>query len=699
MHQYGVSIWKKAPFIRLLIGLVCGILLQWYIGIGLLTIKIVFLSSLLCISSFFFLPFFKRYQLNFINGIAIHFLFASVGGWLIWQKDIRHHTQWFPQHYNGNESIIVTLQEPLSEKAKSYKANASATALLRNDSLVPVTGTIILYFKKDSIAPPLEYGSQLIFHKTIQPIINSGNPGGFDYKRYCLFQGITHQVFLQTGDYVVSKTKNTKWLQSFIVECRKRVLHIIRTHIQGEKEQGLAEALLIGYKDDLDRSLVQSYTNTGVVHVISISGLHLGLIYWLLLQLLKPLQKNKRWRSLHLFLILLGLWLFTLLAGAQASVLRSAVMFSCIVIGQSLNRKSPIYNTLALSAFLLLCINPFWLWDIGFQLSYTAVLSIVLFMKPVYNWFYFPNKFIDWFWKLNAVTIAAQLLTTPISLYHFHQFPNYFLLTNFMAVPLSTIIVLAEIIVCALSFIPFAAGIAGTITAWLIRCMNKYVEWVESIPHSVSTGIQVSAIQAIALTAFICAIIYWLREKNKTLLIAGLFSLLVFSTNHSIALIDARQQQKIIVYNIPGKAAIDFVEGQDYYFAGDSSLQSDDFTRNFHLQPARTLQRLHPVGELENLFINGSYITFLNRHILLLDETRQYQPAAGKQTIDLLIVSGNPKLYFNRLQQSFTIRQVVVCTSPAWKKKLWKRDCDSLRIPFHDVSMDGAFVMNIKSNF
>lgn len=696
MPAYIIYTWKKAPFIRLLIGLVSGILLQWYFNLSLSVFQIGFVGSVFVIAAFFFLPFFKRYQLSFINGFAIHLLFLSLGGWLTWQQDIRHHRHWFQHHYTGTESMVATLEESLSEKTKSYKANASISALMQGDSLVPVKGKIILYFKKDSTLPPLDYGSQIVFTKKIQSITNAGNPGGFDYNRYCLFQGITHQVFLQPGDYIINPGKKGTRLQQFIVDCRKQVLQTIRRYIDGEKEQGLAEALLIGYKDDLDRSLVQSYTNTGVVHVISISGLHLGLIYWLLVQLLKPLERKKSLRWLYPVLILIGLWLFTLLAGAQASVLRSAVMFSCIVIGQSLRRKSSIFNTLALSAFLLLCVNPFWLWDIGFQLSYTAVLSIVLFMKPVYNWFYFSNKFLDFFWKLNAVTIAAQLMTTPISLYHFHQFPNYFLLTNFVAVPLSTIIVLAEILICAFAVIPVAAEIAGRITKSLIYCMNSYVEQIESIPFSVSTGLQINAIQAIALTCFVCAVVYWLREKNKPAFFTALISLLVFIIYRSESFVNANRQQKIIVYNIPGKSGIDFIQGRDYYFVGDSSLLTDVFTRNFHLQPARTLQRVRSVQQLDNLFINDPYISFDSLHILLLDETIRYAPATGRQTIDLLILSGNPKIYLNRLHQSFIIRQVVAgSAAPAWKKKLWKRDCDSLHIPFHDVSVDGAFVKNL----
>ena len=182
----------------------------------------------------------------------------------------------------------------------------------------------------------------------------------------------------------------------------------MRTNIKGDKELGLAEALLIGYKDDLDKTLVQSYSNTGVVHIIAISGLHLGLIYWLLNLLLKPLSKRKKWRWLRPIIAVSCLWFFSLLAGGISfhSSIRSHVYLYCcrqIVFA----RKTSIYNTLAVSAFFLLCYNPYWLWDVGFQLSYSAVLSIIIFMQPIYNLFYIKNKFLDFIWKLNAVTLGC----------------------------------------------------------------------------------------------------------------------------------------------------------------------------------------------------------------------------------------------------------------------------------------------------
>lgn len=382
-----IYFWKKAPFIRLLISLMPGIIIQWFWQLHPIIWLFIFAGALLIVISFFYFPLFKRYRLGILNGIAILLPFTAIGALLVVHHDIRRSENWVGHYSTESHALLVTLEEPLVEKNKSFKADATARYLSENGKFIPIKGKIIIYFKKDSLLPFLEYGSQIIFKKPLQEIKNSGNPGGFDYKRYSLFHGITHQVYLKPEEFIVLPETDKSWLPEFLNNIRENVLTVLRDNIKGDKETGLAEALLIGYKDDLDKTLVQSYTNTGVVHIIAISGLHLGLIYWLLLQLLKPMQHRKYTRWLRPLIIICGLWLFSLLAGAQPSILRSAVMFTCIVAGENLTKRTSIYNNLALSAFLLLCYNPYWLWDVGFQLSYSAVLSIVVFMKPIYNSF------------------------------------------------------------------------------------------------------------------------------------------------------------------------------------------------------------------------------------------------------------------------------------------------------------------------
>ena len=691
-----IHVWKKAPFIRFLLPLIAGIILQWNLQIppGVLWI-------LLCISSittitFFFIPFFERYKLSALSGIAVIILFIALGGLLSWYKNIQHDENWFGKRYKNENALIVTLIENPVEKTRSYKANASVDHIIQNDSCIKTKGTIILYFKKDTTLSTLEYGSQLIITKPLQEIKNSGNPGGFNYKRYSLFQGITHQVYLKENEFEVLSTTNKNFFRQFINASRANVLSILRKNIKGEKELGLAEALLIGYKDDLDKTLVQSYSNTGVVHVIAISGLHLGLIYWLLTLILRPLQRKKvKW--LRPVLILAGLWLFSLLAGAQPSIIRSAVMFTCIVLADSLTRKSSIFNTLAFSAFLLLCYDPYWLWDVGFQLSYAAVLSIVIFMQPIYNLFYIKNKLLDLIWKLNAVTIAAQILTVPLGIYHFHQFPNYFLLTNFFAVPLSSLIVLGEILLCVASYIPVIAIFIGKILSWLIWIMNSYIERIEILPFSLWDGLQISILQTILLFGVATGIGFWLMEKSKAGLKYALAALFGFVVLRTISFVQANNGEQLIVYNVPQKRAIDLIDGRKYFFFGDSDLLTDDFIRNFHVKPSRILHRIEPAIKFDNYQQQENLITHNNKKIMAISETKYFAPLDEKIPVDLLLISGNPKLYFNKLAETFSVKQVVFDGScPPWKINYWKKDCDLLHIPWHDVSEKGAFVMNLR---
>src|SRR5579885_513597 len=240
-------------------------------------------------------------------------------------------------------------------------------------------GSILIYFDKDSLPENVSYGSTLIFKKNLQPITNSGNPGCFDYKRYCLFHGITGQVYLKANEFKLLQNKNSNWLYSSLFYLRDLTIKTLQRYIPEPKEQGVAEALLIGYREDLDKDLVQAYSNTGVVHIIAISGLQIGMIYAVLALFFARFKRNRVAVLLKPFVILLVIWTFTLIAGAVPSIMRSTVMFSFIVVADCFKLKTKMYNTLAASAFCMLVFDPFVLWDVGFLLSYAAVISIITF--------------------------------------------------------------------------------------------------------------------------------------------------------------------------------------------------------------------------------------------------------------------------------------------------------------------------------
>jgi competence protein ComEC len=689
-----VPFWKKAPFLRFLIPLVIGIIFQWELKIPVVAGFVGLLISLTILFLAFLLPIFSRFKLNVINGIAIAMLILSLGCLLTWKKEIANDNNWFKYYYHDKDAVCVTLDEPLVEKTNSFKAIASVNFVSSRHQKIFTTGKIIIYFKKDSAIQKLKPGEQILFSNSLQEIKNAGNPGGFDYKRYCLFEKITDQVYLRPGDFMTLKEGKENFLKDLLFRLRKNVLTILRKNIHGEKEIGLAEALLIGYKDDLDKNLVQSYTNTGVVHVIAISGLHLGLIYWLLVQLLRPLRQTKNLRWLSAVITIICLWLFSLLAGAQASVVRSAVMFTCIVIGESFSRKTSIYNTLAASAFILLCYNPFWLWDVGFQLSYAAVLGIVIFMRPVYNWFYVKNKLLDTIWKLNAVSIAAQLLTTPFSLYHFHQFPNLFLLTNFIAVPLSSAIVLGEIFLCSVSFLPFIATLSGKLLSWMIWLMNSYIERIEALPYSLWEGMQINVYQTVLLFLFVAGIAFWLLEKQRAGIWIGLTCLLTFAIIRSVSFYRCDRQKMIIVYNLPKHTAIDFIVGRKNIFLGDSSLIANEFAINFYIKPCRIMHRVKVSGQI--ILTGNNYFHVGNKHILIADVNFTSGYLNKNIQIDLLIISKGLNADLVEVITCYKPKQILIESSvPAWKIKSWMKDSTIRQVRINNVGDSGAFVMNM----
>jgi competence protein ComEC len=688
--------WKQAPFLRLIIIFIVGIILQWYCKLPAQLGRIMFITALLLIVLFNAGLHFRQFYWGWMNGLFIHAVLLSLGLLIAYQKDISHSPNWMNNYYQEGGFVIASIEEPLSEKANSFKANASVQQVIENGIVHYVKGNIILYFQKDSSLKTLQYGTQILFNKSIQAIRNSGNPGTFDYQRYAAFSGIYQQVFLKPGEFAVLAGNKGNLIKKWLFNTRERVVRIIAAHIPEKKEAGLAEALLIGYKGDLDKTLVQSYSNTGVVHIIAISGLHLGLIYWLLNLILRPLKKYKTIRWLRPIFMITGLWSFALLAGGGPSILRSAVMFSFIVIGESMERKTSIYNSLAASAFMLLCINPFWLWDAGFQLSYIAVLSIVVFLKPIYHLFYFKNRIVDTIWKLNAVTLAAQILTIPVTVYQFHQFPNYFLITNVLAVPLSSLIVLGEILLCVVAIVPAIATKLGLALQSFIQVMNGFVEHMESLPFSLWDGLYISVVQLILMYACIICISYWLLQKNKSAVLLSLLCLFAFLSIRAYSFIEAGHQQKMIVYHVPRHQAIDFVNGRNYYFTGDAALKANDFLQIFYLKPSRILYRIHHTDALPALFESQNCFLFNQKKIVLINKDYDYSNAVHRIKTDAIIISKNPVVDFDGLFSAFDCRQIIFDGSnPQWKVNKWKADCAKLGLACYSVVDKGAFVMKM----
>ncbi|NDE10071.1 MAG: ComEC family competence protein, partial [Chitinophagia bacterium] len=331
---YSVPIWRKAPFIRLLLPLVLGILLQWYLSFPVYRSLIALLCFGIAYCIFLFFPLVLRYKLRALQAIVINLVLICLGLLITWQKDIRNSNAWMGRYYQQQDYLVIRIDESLQQKEKSWKVNGQVEKIIQKDSSINCKGKLLLYFSKDSISSQLKYGDRILVNKKLQEIKNSGNPGAFNYQQYAAMQLIFHQLYLKPNDWVKLEVGNVNQFKQFIINARTKILSILRKNLPPKKDElGIAEALLIGYTSDLDRDLVKAYSNTGVVHITAISGMHLGLIYILLGWIFCRMPGIKKSKILQLVLMLTSLWLFAILTGAAASVIRSAVMFTFIAIG------------------------------------------------------------------------------------------------------------------------------------------------------------------------------------------------------------------------------------------------------------------------------------------------------------------------------------------------------------------------------
>ncbi len=687
---------KNYPFVKLVVALTAGIVLQWYFQPS-VKITLYIIASLVCsLICFSFLSHAKKFNLNWLRGFFILLLFTCAGILLTWRQNIQHNSLWFNKVYKSGDVVLVTLEEPLVEKANSYKALASVNAVSINNKWHLTKGNVLLYFKKDSSIHALHYGSQVVFNKSLQAITNSGNPASLDYIRYCLFQNITNQVFLSDHEYVLSSSTNRNFLNQFLFSTRDAALKTLQQNIHSPKELGIAEALLIGYRNDLDKDLVQAYSNTGVVHIIAISGMHIAIIYATLIWFFGFFKSRKLKKIMEPVIILAVIWMFTLIAGAAPSIARASVMFTCILVGKFINKSGNIYNTLAASAFILLVYNPFNLWDVGFQLSYAAVLSIVIFFKPIYNLLYIQNKSLRKLWQLTSVTLAAQIFALPVVIYHFHQLPLMFLIGNLIAVPLSGFILYAELALFCFSWWHGAAAFIGVVIEYCLKFMDAFIEYMDKMSFSVWDGLHISLWQLLILFAFIISICIWLLYKNKRALITAISSLIAFFILRDINVIHHSQQQKIIVYNVPRHTAIDFISGNTCCFSGDSLVITNALLRNFNIKPSRVKDRLSVNNNVLLPHFDNTIINYSGKKILLLDKPGLRLTSAPKIHVDIIVIDGNINNSVAELNEMFDCNTYIATGNVGvWKSTQWKKDCEQLHLRFHSVAQQGAAIIKM----
>jgi competence protein ComEC len=461
--------------------------------------------------------------------------------------------------FTNVELYTVKLSRYAEEKENSWKVESSVISIYSNGNWVNRKGNVILYFSKKDFPKPYSYGDVFLIRGAPQLVKPPSNPGEFNLRRNLYFKNIHHQHYLREGYAVFIENSSDNFFLSAAIKVRLWADRQLKTYVHGAREQATASALVLGVTDGLDSDLLQAYASTGAMHVLAVSGLHVSIIYWIILLLGKPIEKLRSGKAMLACISVVLLWIYAFVTGWSPSVLRAVMMFTFVALARPWKQSTNIYNTMAASAFCLLVYDPFFLMSVGFQLSYLAVFGIVFIHPHLYVLWEPQSRFWDEVWKVTSVSVAAQIATVPISLYYFHQFPNYFLLANLLVIPASFVVLVVGLAVLPFSVIPFVASMVGFVLQWTIFIMNSVVVIIGSLPFSVIRNIYISELQACLLSSmFLCILLCLINKRVQWVWLASILavSFSFLDWHHVVTVV---RQNHITIYNINGKTSMDLI--------------------------------------------------------------------------------------------------------------------------------------------
>lgn len=471
-------------------------------------------------------------------------------------------------------------------KPRSVKLHVRILNWIDAAQMSPANGQALVYLQKDSSSLQIALNDVLVIPCQWRRITNTKNPGCFQYKEYCERQAVYFTQWVKSTHWHIQGRKHG--LLTCFIEASQYLRHILAAYIPNKNNVAFAEALLIGYRKALDADTYQDYANTGLSHVIAISGMHIGMVYFSLRTFLLWLPFFKKKASLKTLLALAGIWFFAAMTGLPPSVLRSTIMFTCLGIGEFGKRRITVYNNLCASACLLLFINPTWLFDPGFQLSYLAVFSLALLYRPIYTLWYTESFWLDKLWQLVAATLAAQVFTLPISLYYFHQFPLLFVLNNVYGVLLTTVILYAEILLILCSGCKVVAMFLGTCISKTIDALHAVVHWFAQLEQTRIQHVQFGILETILFYGLIVLVLLFLFYRKIVFVFGAGMSLMLLLLCGVKARWEHAQQQRMFCFNDTHYLSLGYISGTSYYVETNDTSKSNQRER-FLWNPMKSL--------------------------------------------------------------------------------------------------------------
>ncbi|CEN43697.1 ComE operon protein 3 [Capnocytophaga canimorsus] len=661
----------------ILIGFIIGILSSEWIFLSWQQLLII--GGILLLTIAFHLYLASR-KLFFRQGYSLHVFFASifVGFLTSFLHNPSQKSTHYIHHLKENEYYTflgnIAEQVSVSEYGTTYRVH-----LFRADDQ-KISGDVLCIFRKENtLEKEVTQGKTIAFIGKTSKFATIKNPNQFDYKQYMQQRGIFWRV--EPINFKFLETSSVHTIKNLAEKSRRFLSDKLDKTQFSNQSKALLKALLLGNRSTLDNSLYQSFIDSGTVHLLAISGLHVGVIVAILLFFIGKLPNRNGWKIIRFLLLLSGLWSFAFLTGLSASVMRAVTMFSFVGVGLLLQKQQGRFDALMLSMLFLLMIRPNFLFDVGFQLSYAAVFSILAFF-PILNRIEFKNKLLAYFWKLFALGATAQLGVLPFSLYYFHQFPILFFVGNLFMVPLLFPILVLGFLSLFLATFNLLPNFLVFSLELLLNAMLFTAKTVASQEKFIFRDIYFDHYMLFCSVAIIFIFLIWLEVRKAKYLKILLCFVLVFQFTLFYAKYQAQTDQKTYVFHTPKNTLIGVRNGKQltvYQKHKNSEKSISAYIKN------------SGVNRVNSKSIPS--LLEIQKHRLLIIDSLGVYPKSDK--VDFVLLSNSPKINLERMLRATNPTWVIADGSNfPWLASNWERTCKKLNIQFHNTSKSGSFLID-----
>jgi competence protein ComEC len=664
------------PLTRITIGFVLGILACYYCAP---TIEIIAALAAIAAFSFFMVCWIApktilfnclTYALAFVIGMSTLTLHTETN-----QKN--HYTH-YKSAYQKSNTVVVIIQEKLKKSLYSDRYIAKVIQI----GSEKCRGKVLLNIKNGNPNTKYPTGTYLKTEGILSEHASPFNPGQFDYGSYLNNKQLYAQLSVDAAVLKIgSKPKQDLW--HTIDQVRLKIITTLNAHQFNKEALPVALALIMGQRQEVAPNLLNDYQFAGAIHLLSVSGLHVGFLLLFLNFTLKPIPNSKKGSLLKLLIITCILWLFALLAGLSPSVVRAVTMFTFISIGWHLRRTVNTYHTLIVSVFIILLFQPYFLFDVGFQLSYLALFSI-LWLQPVLASIWKPkNKIANYIWSALTVSTAAQLGTLPLSIYYFHQFPGLFFVTNLLVLPLISVIMVLGLVLftcAALGWVPF---FIMKPTEWSILLLNKIVHSVASFESFVLHDIPLTKFLLIALYVVLITSFIFLQKPNYIRMVTTLLAIILLQTAFTINKWQMRNKNELLVLQQNARTLLIKRKGQKAILYSRESKKSNAIPSTIQTYLTANFATLEESKSLDN------FLFYKDQKILVLDSLGLY-PSQIRP--DIIVLTQTPRINFDRMLKDLHPK-VVVADGSNYRtiQKQWANSCLKQKIPFHATAEKGYY--------